>query len=167
MDSYKFTVAICSMMLAVVVPWRIFRRSLLWRDRLHQLFGGLNVILALLVIFLTLVTFSMKSNQRMDHELRWSGFFFVVAMAIIWITWGLVPRSVCASKIWALWLGHLLILVGTSIYGLVTFYSPVLVWLGVVSQQDTVVLPWLAFFTLPAAVVLWLVGFFFATQSEV
>lgn len=52
----------------------------------------------------------------------------------------------------------LLLAIGTVVHGSVTFYMPVLVWLGLLSDEATALLPWLAIFTLPLACVCWAVG---------
>ena len=56
-------------------------------------------------------------------------------------------------------LGHMLLLIGTVVHGSVTFYMPVLIWLGLLKEEAGAVLPWFALVTLPAACILWGVAF--------
>ena len=94
-----------------------------------------------------------------------AGGLFVLLLAFVSARWGLVPHTTGYGRAWRLWLGHLLILAGTLAYGSVSFYMPALVWLGLVEGEHTAVLPWLAFFTLPVAMVLWPSGLAFLLAS--
>ena len=79
---------------------------------------------------------------------------------------GLVPTETAPGSNGKLLRGHFMLIVGTLAHGSVTFFMPLLVWLGLISHEATAVLPWFAVLTLPAAVVLWVVGLIFVWESN-
>ena len=133
-----------------------------------QLLGGLNVFAAALLAWMTLVTLFMALNNNLglpDAFLNWSSVTFVIVIAVLWISRGLVPQSIIVEKRKQMWFGHCCVLVGTAIHGSVTFYVPILVWLGLLTQEDAAVLPWFAILTLPIACILWGIGLILIFKS--
>jgi hypothetical protein len=160
MNGYvAFAMAIFAFVL-VGVTWRIRRTH--HGSPLVQLLGGMNVFAAALLAWMTAVALFTMFNGELGlwtALLKWSSVVFVIACAILWVTRGLVPHQIEEGKAEKVWRGHLLLLIGTLAHGSVTFYAPVLIWLGVLDSEAGAVLPWLAIFTLPVACVLWAIGF--------
>ena len=151
----------------VGVTWRVRRARN--GSAVVQLLGGMNVFAAALLAWMTAVALFIASNGELGLSatfLKWSSVVFVIACAVLWITRGLVPQDIQQGKGAKVMLGHMLLLIGTAAHGSVTFYMPVLVWLGVLDEEAGAVLPWLALFTLPAACVLWGIGFALIVDSR-
>ena len=117
---------------------------------------------------MTAVTLFMAFNGELELSedfLKWSSIGFVVSSALAWVVLGLVPQHAAEGKGEKMMLGHVLLLIGTVAHGSVTFYMPVLIWLGLLNKQAGAVLPWLAIFTLPVACLSWAVGFNYIIDS--
>jgi hypothetical protein len=143
------------------------QRSPAWQQPLRQLFGGLNMAAAALLVFLTIGFIAVMGLEEtipgglgapFMEVLTYGAGLFVLAMGFVWARWGLVPHTTAPDKVSRLAVGHLLILIGTVGYGGVTFYLPVLAWLGIVPWEATAVLPWLVLITFPMATIVWPTG---------
>jgi hypothetical protein len=135
---------------------------------LVQLAGGLNVFAAALLAFMTVVTLFISLNNQLRLGTEFiveSSLVFVVVISFVWVIRGLVPIEIVPGGKGKLLLGHFLLIVGTVAHGSVTFFMPFLVWLGLMSNEATTVLPWLAFLTFPAASVVWIIGFALICRS--
>jgi hypothetical protein len=142
------------------VSWRVRRTGS--GSVVAEVIGGLNILAAALLCWLTAVFLFMASHNELNlptEFLKWSAIAFCAVSCIVWVAYGMPPRTVASGKRGRLLLGHLLILVGTVAYGSVTFYLPVLIWLDLLPMEAGATLPWFAIFTLPAACLLWAIGF--------
>ena len=159
MNGYVAFAVLVLAFVVVGVTWRIRRTRN--GSALVQLLGGMNVFAAALLAWMTAVALFIAFNGELELSpafLKWSSIVFVIACALLWVTRGLVPQEIQEGKGAKVMLGHLLLLIGTVAHGSITFYMPVLIWLGVLDEEAGAVLPWLAIFTLPAACVLWVIG---------
>jgi|SRR5450759_1449396 hypothetical protein len=153
-----FTITVAALVIAGVI--RRTRRSGRG-NALAQLAGGLNVFAAALLAFMTfaILFISLNNQLRLGTEfIVGSSLVFVVVICLYWVFLGLVPIEIVPGSNGKLLLGHFLLIVGTVAHGSVTFFMPFLVWVGLISNEATAVLPWLAFLTFPAAFVLWVIG---------
>lgn len=156
-----FTITVAVLVIAGVI--RRTRRSGRG-NALAQLAGGLNVFAAALLAFMT---FALLVTLRLGAEFMvGSSLAFVIVICLYWVFLGLVPIEIIPGSIGKLLLGHFLLIVGTMAYGSVTFFIPFLVWLGVLSNEASASLPWLAFLTFPAALVVWTIGLALIWKSD-
>jgi len=156
---------ICALVFILAgLTWRVRRDgegSVLW-----QFFGGLNVFVSLILAWMTAVfLFGSFHNELVSGQFFvWGSAIGALVLCAIWVVRGLVPRYVGDAGRAAF--GHLMLAIATVVHGSVTFYLPVVIWLGLIDASSAAVVPWLALITLPIACLCWAVGLAMIRDSE-
>jgi hypothetical protein len=118
-----------------------------------QLIGGINIYIAAMLAFVTFALFKFG-----DFYFVHASVAFALLLAAAWVVWGLVPVRDRYETGWKGVIGHILVLLGTMLFGSVTYFIPVLEWFGILPGGSGAVLPWLGLITFPIALLLWPLG---------
>jgi hypothetical protein len=140
---------------------RRVRRAGLPDAAVAQLAGGFNVFVAAMLAFTTFALFKFGGEHFVFAAIAFSG-----VLTILWIAKGLVPLRDRYENGRKAALGHILIFVGTLLFGSVTYFIPLFEWLGIYPIDSGVGLPWLGLITFPIALVLWPSGLALIWQSR-
>jgi len=145
-------------LLAVVITvvagvTRRVRRAGLPDAALVQLAGGLNVFIAAMLVSTTFALFKFNDNYLVPTVIA-----FAAVLIAVWIARGLVPLRDRYENGGKAALGHVLLLLGSLLFGSVTFFIPFFEWLGIYQEGVGVALPWLGLITFPIALILWPAG---------
>jgi hypothetical protein len=127
------------------------RRAGLPNAALDQLAGGLNVFVAAMLVSTTFAIFI--HNYVVPTVIAFAALWIAV-----WIARGLVPLRDRYENGGKAALGHVLLLLGSLLFGSVTFFIPFFEWLGIYQEGVGATLPWLGFITFPIALILWPTG---------